>query len=74
MKNEGVWGDHLTLCAAANVYKTSIRVISSLDCETSITPDRFAVDITNPLMLGHIHEKHYVSLEPREGNLKGFDE
>ena len=68
MEEDGTWGDHLILYAAANVYKSRIRVISSIDCDVSITPDHLAVDKTNPLVLGHIHEKHYVSLQPREGN------
>ena len=65
MEKDGTWGDHLILRAAAKFYKTPIRVISSLDCDIVIDPDRL-VRNTNPLVLGHIHEKHYVSL--REGN------
>ena len=61
-------GDHLILRAAANCYKTPIRVISSLECDIIINPDR-PVDNTSPLVLGHIHEEHYVSLQPRHGKL-----
>jgi len=68
MEKDGTWGDHLVLRAAANCYKIPIRVISSLDCDIIINPDR-AVDNTSPLVLGHIHEKHYVSLRPRQGKL-----
>ncbi|KAL9975267.1 hypothetical protein ACROYT_G012413 [Oculina patagonica] len=67
MEKDGTWGDHLILHAAANCYKTRIRVISSLDCDVSITSDHGTVDNTNPLVLGHIHEKHYVSLQLRQG-------
>jgi len=68
MEKDGTWGDHLVLRAAANCYKTPIRVISSLGCDIIINPDR-PVDYTSPLVLGHIHEKHYVSLRPRQGKL-----
>ena len=67
MEKDGTWGDHLILRAAANC--TRIRVISSLDCDVSITPDHVTVDNTTPLVLGHIHEKHYVSLQPTQGKL-----
>ena len=71
MEKDGTWGDHLILCAAANYYKTSIRVISSLDRESMINPNHLVLN-TNPLVLGHIHEYHFVSLKriPREGNVK----
>ncbi len=74
MEKDGTWGDHLILRAAANCYKARIRVISSLDNEVNIHPDHCTVDITNPLVLGHIHEKHYVSFKPRKGNCEGFGE
>jgi len=72
MEKDGTWGDHLVLRAAASCYKTPVRVISSLDCDIIINPDH-PVDNTCPLVLGHIHEKHYVSLQPREGELSEFD-
>ena len=68
MEKDGTWGDHVILRAAANCYKTPIRVISSLDRDMIINPD-LPVDNTSPLVLGHIHEKHYVSLRPRQGKL-----
>ena len=68
MEMDGTWGDHLILCAAAKCYKTPIRVISSLDCDVIINPDHL-VDNTSPLVLGHIHEKHYVSLQCRQGKV-----
>ena len=66
MKKDGMWGDHLVLRAAANYYRTDIRVISSLGREVLVSPDR-PVANTSPLVLGHIHEKHYVSLHPKQG-------
>jgi len=65
LKNDGTWGDHLVLLAAANYYCTDIRVISSLGREVLISSDRPATN-TNPLVLGHIHEEHYVSLRPKQ--------
>jgi len=65
MSKDGTWGDHLVLLAAANYCRTDIRVISSLGREVLISPDR-PVN-TNPLVLGHIHEEHYVSLHPKHG-------
>ena len=67
MEKDGTWGDHLVLLAAANCYQTHVRVISSLGRDIVISPDR-PVFHTNPLVLGHVHEEHYVSLQPRQGN------
>jgi len=61
LNKDGTWGDHLVLLAAANYYRTDIRVVSSLGREVLISPDR-PVANTSPLVLGHIHEEHYVSL------------
>ena len=66
MAKDGTWGDHLVLFAAANLFQTPIRIISSLDHEIVVQPDH-ALANTNPLVLGHIHELHYVSLQPRQG-------
>ena len=63
MMADGTWGDHLILHAAANRFKTCIRVISSLPHhdDVMICPE---YDVTggNRLVLGHVHELHYVSL------------
>ena len=66
MVKDGTWGDHVVLFAAANHFQTSIRIISSLDREIVVQPDH-ALANTTPLVLGHIHELHYVSLQPRQG-------
>lgn len=66
MSKDGTWGDHLVLLAAANCYQTPIRVISSLGNEIVINPEHPVANL-NPLVLGHIHEEHYVSLHPRQG-------
>jgi len=66
MEKDGTWGDSLVLSAAANCYRTEIRVVSSLGREVCISPDG-PVANTSPLVLGHIHEEHYVSLQPKRG-------
>ena len=65
MQQDGTWGDHVILYAAANCYETCIDVISSLPHHGDLTirPD-CPVDSTKPLVLGHVHELHYVSLQP----------
>ncbi|XP_078376165.1 uncharacterized protein LOC144659573 [Oculina patagonica] len=66
MERDGTWGDHVILYAAASCYQTCICVISSLPHheDQTIKPDR-PIDSTNrPLVLGHVHELHYVSLKP----------
>ena len=65
---DGTWGDHVVLLAAANYYQTPIRIISSLDREILVPSDHAGVN-ASPLVLGHIHEFHYVSLQPRQGNI-----
>ena len=68
MAKDGTWGDHVVLFAAANHFQTSIRIISSLDREIVVHPEHAVADPT-PLVLGHIHELHYVSLQPRKGTI-----
>ena len=70
MEKDGTWSDNLVLIAAANCYRTDIRVVSSLGREVFISPD-CPVANTSPLVLGHIHEEHYVSLRLKHG--KAFD-
>ncbi|CAH3157480.1 unnamed protein product [Pocillopora meandrina] len=73
MEQDGAWGDHVILCAAANCFETCIRVVSSLSHshDVIITP-HFSVDESKPLVLGHIHEVHYVSLQPVQGTAHYF--
>ena len=68
MAKDGTWGDHVVLFAAANHFQTAIRIISSLDREIVVHPEHAVADPT-PLVLGHIHELHYVSLQPRKGTI-----
>ena len=57
------WGDHVILHAAANCFKTCIHVISSLSHDLTICPEH-DVGSSSPLVLGHLHDLHYVSLKP----------
>jgi len=68
MEQDGTWGDHVILYATANCYETYIDVISSQSNHRDLTirPDGH-VSSTNPLVLGHVHEVHYVSLQPMQG-------
>ena len=72
MEQDGTWGDHVILYAIANCYKTFIDVISSQSnhCDLMIRPDGQVMS-TNPLVLGHVHEVHYVSLQPKQGETLG---
>ncbi|XP_066015672.1 uncharacterized protein [Pocillopora verrucosa] len=65
MEQDGTWGDHVILWAAANCYQIAIHVISSLPghSEVIIKPD-CPFDQSKHLVLGHVHEVHYVSLQP----------
>ena len=66
MEQDGKWGGHVILYGTANYYKTNIDVISSQSKHLTISPDGH-VKKTNPLVLGHIYEVHYVSLLPKQG-------
>jgi len=68
MEQDGAWGDHVVLYATANCYKTDIHVISSQlnHHDLTIWPDVNGIS-TNPLVLGHVREVHYVSLRPKQG-------
>ena len=66
VKAGGTWGDEIVLFAAANCFHVPIRVVSSLPNhdDVYIPPESPAAENTDPLVLGHIHEEHYVSLHP----------
>ena len=70
MVQDGTWGNHVILYAAANCFDSFIHVISSQSDHRDLTikPDHHVVS-TNPLVLGHVHEVHYVSLKPRQGKI-----
>ena len=68
MMADGTWGDHVILHGAANCFRTCIHVISSLPhrYDVMVCPE-FDVTGSNRLVLGHLHELHYVSLIPQIG-------
>ena len=66
MERDGARGDHLILCAAANCFEICIHVVSSLHDDVIIMPHS-SVDESKPLVLGHIHEVHFVSVQPIQG-------
>ena len=63
MMADGTWGDHVILHGAAKCFQTCIHVISSLPHhnDVMICPE---YDDDSRLVLGHVHELHYVSLLP----------
>ena len=71
MDKDGAWGDHLILYAVANCFDTSVRVIASVadrpDVIITSNNDDLTHSRTNQLVLGHIQELHYVSLQPLKG-------
>lgn len=68
----GAWGDNLMLFAATHVYGVGIMVVSSLgDSATQFIHSTNAIYTTeeserNMVLLGHLAESHYISLEPLE--------
>ncbi|CAH3180149.1 unnamed protein product, partial [Porites lobata] len=68
MLADGTWGDQVILHGAANCFQTCIYVISSLPHRHGVMICReFDVTGSNRLVLGHVHELHYVSLIPQIG-------
>eukprot|EP01120_Amphizonella_sp_Union-15-10_P002403 TRINITY_DN12600_c0_g1_i1.p1 TRINITY_DN12600_c0_g1~~TRINITY_DN12600_c0_g1_i1.p1 ORF type:complete len:150 (+),score=35.78 TRINITY_DN12600_c0_g1_i1:3-452(+) len=65
ISKDGIWGDHLTLVAIAEVFGANIQVISSVSGDnytTQITP-RITLIQNKTLLLSHYAEFHYGSLE-----------
>lgn len=72
IRQDGTWGDQWTLQAAADYYKTRILVINSESQETMIMP-RCGLNYGKTLVLGHVTELHYVSLQPNDESEKEAD-
>ena len=74
MAEDGTWGNHVVLVAAANRFGTPICVISSMTDHEDIliTPSFASSQDTEPLVLGHVFECHYVSLEPKSMSGKTY--
>jgi hypothetical protein len=73
MRKNGIWGDHLTLIAASEIFNKSIVVISSIPCDNNnylleIMPNIQNKDIppTGKIMLSHLTEFHYGSMQEKQ--------
>ena len=66
MQQDGAWGDHLILWAAANCFKTCIHVVSDRRNDVVIKPSG-PFDESEPLVLGYVHEEYYISIQPIQG-------
>ncbi|EGC28392.1 hypothetical protein DICPUDRAFT_160229 [Dictyostelium purpureum] len=66
MARRGTWGDHLTLIAAAEVYKSKITIISSVESNSSFFIEIVPSSIENDraIILSHHAEEHYGSVRP----------
>ncbi|XP_068681569.1 tetratricopeptide repeat protein 28-like isoform X13 [Montipora foliosa] len=65
MSRDGTWGDHIVLVALAHALSRKVVVVSSLvDSQNVVVePDNHHGE---PILLGHLSEIHYVSLEPMD--------
>ena len=70
MMTDGTWGDHVILHGAANCFETCIQVVCSHHDDVIICPE-YDVTASNRLVLGHVHELHYVSLIPLKEGIQG---
>ena len=63
MSGDGFWGDHIVLVVLAHALSRTVVVVSSLvDSQNVVVePDNHHGE---PILLGHLSEIHYVSLEP----------
>jgi len=74
MSKPGEWGDHITLLAAASVFQLNVMVFSSeSELDTIVEPleleateqldvaDDDEATVRDTIVLGHIHESHFVS-------------
>ncbi|EGC40280.1 hypothetical protein DICPUDRAFT_74144 [Dictyostelium purpureum] len=63
MSKNGTWGDHLTLVAAAEIFKINITIISSVASQTGFFIEiKPKVKSNYYVLLSHISEYHYGSL------------
>eukprot|EP01062_Namystynia_karyoxenos_P082147 TRINITY_DN9197_c0_g1_i1.p1 TRINITY_DN9197_c0_g1~~TRINITY_DN9197_c0_g1_i1.p1 ORF type:complete len:261 (+),score=57.38 TRINITY_DN9197_c0_g1_i1:114-785(+) len=74
---DGVWGDHLSLVAAASAYGRKVNVLSSLPPRAGVPDDGSDAQQSvrtvepvgarpsgEPLWVAHWHDRHYASLVP----------
>ena len=69
MSKDRTWGDHIVLIALANALEKTIRVVTSHkgDCYEVVVHAENQQGA--PILLGHLSENHYVSLEPEADKL-----
>jgi len=71
MSKNGIWGDHLTLIAAAEIFNVSIVIISSVAnddnylLEINPTIQHKGIPPVGKLMLSHLTEFHYGSIQEK---------
>ena len=66
MSDDGVYADHVVLVSTANMLKRDIVVTSSdEDKQIKIKGSNKPDDDETQLLVGHIPEKHYQSLQPK---------
>ena len=70
MMTDATWSDHVIPHGAANCFETCIQVVSSHHNDVIICPE-YDVTASNRLVLGHVHELHYVSLIPPKEGIQG---
>jgi hypothetical protein len=68
ISRDGIWGDHLALVAAAQVFAKRIWILSSITTQEDVEPvtviEPFGIQFDQTLCLSHWHENHYNSLKP----------
>lgn len=67
MANDSVWGDHITLIAAAEVFRVKVWILSSIELPANSTLSPVTIieprgQVEKSVFLGHWHERHYSSL------------
>ena len=63
MGQNGTWGDHLTLIAVANMYHVGFVIVSSIEDIQPIVINPESGQTERTILLGHIVELHYVTLQ-----------
>ena len=72
MAKKGTWADHAVVLAAARLLGRDIMIVTSAPDINE--PDDAIVWVTgkagfdgSPILLGHVHENHYVPVKPACG-------
>jgi hypothetical protein len=64
MARDGIWGDHLTLVAIAEVFGARIRIVSSVEGDNYMTEiDPTVIKTQKMILISHYAEFHYGSLK-----------